>query len=110
MDSVGFCGQVCHTAMQPEFVAHQDGPHAHVACVRVPRRPRRDSFAKAKLAGTRQVLAVTFGTYRTADSVAAANLRPARDTCEQCHWPEQFHGDKVRRIASTPTTRRTPRR
>ena len=23
------------------------------------------------------------------------DLRPARDTCEQCHWPEKFHGDKV---------------
>jgi hypothetical protein len=27
-----------------------------------------------------------------------AQLLPARDTCEQCHSPEQFHGDKVRRI------------
>ena len=26
------------------------------------------------------------------------NLRPARDTCEQCHWPAKFHGDKVQRI------------
>ena len=25
------------------------------------------------------------------------NLRPARETCEQCHWPEKFHGDKVER-------------
>jgi hypothetical protein len=23
---------------------------------------------------------------------------PARDTCEQCHWPEELHGDKVRRV------------
>ena len=23
------------------------------------------------------------------------NLRPARETCEQCHWPQKFHGDKV---------------
>ena len=23
------------------------------------------------------------------------NLRPARETCEQCHWPEKFHGDKA---------------
>ena len=22
------------------------------------------------------------------------HLRPARETCEQCHWPEKFHGDK----------------
>jgi hypothetical protein len=23
-------------------------------------------------------------------------MRPARDTCENCHWPEKFHGDEVR--------------
>src|SRR5579871_517625 len=33
MDSTQFCGQVCHTVMQPEFVAHRDGPHSRVACV-----------------------------------------------------------------------------
>ena len=33
MDSPQFCGQVCHTAMKPEFVAYQDGPHSRVACV-----------------------------------------------------------------------------
>src|SRR6185503_15287021 len=28
----------------------------------------------------------------------ADKLLSARDTCERCHWPELFHGDKVRRI------------
>jgi hypothetical protein len=28
------------------------------------------------------------------------NLRPARDTCEQCHWPAKFHGDKVLNIVA----------
>src|SRR6185295_1535895 len=27
------------------------------------------------------------------------DMRPARDTCEQCHWPEQLNGDKIARIA-----------
>jgi hypothetical protein len=26
------------------------------------------------------------------------NLRPAREVCEQCHWPEKFHGDMIRRV------------
>jgi len=30
MDSPQFCGQVCHTVMEPEFVAYQDGPHSRV--------------------------------------------------------------------------------
>jgi hypothetical protein len=33
MDSPEFCGQVCHTVMQPEFAAYQDGPHSRVRCV-----------------------------------------------------------------------------
>jgi hypothetical protein len=24
------------------------------------------------------------------------NLRPARETCEQCHWPDKFHGSQER--------------
>ena len=33
MDSPQFCGQVCHTVMQPEFTAYQAGMHARVPCV-----------------------------------------------------------------------------
>jgi len=56
------------------------------------------SYARAKLAGTRRLLAVTFHTYPRPIVAAAAQLLPARDTCEQCHWPGQFHGDKIRRV------------
>ena len=35
MDSPQFCGQVCHTVMEPEFMAYQDGPHSRVRCGRV---------------------------------------------------------------------------
>jgi hypothetical protein len=97
MDSVQFCGQVCHTVMKPEFVAHDREPHARVACVACHVGPGASSFAKAKLAGTRRVLAVTFHTYARPIVASADQLVPARDTCEQCHWPEQFHGDRIRR-------------
>ena len=98
MDSVQFCGQACHTVMKPEFVAHEGGPHAHVKCVDCHVGPGASSFARAKLAGTRRVLAVTFHTYSRPIVPAAGQLVPARDTCEQCHWPEKFHGDKIRRV------------
>ena len=52
-------------------------------------------FVKSKLDGTRQVIAVMRGTYSRPIASPVHNLRPARDTCEQCHWPEKFHGDKV---------------
>src|SRR6266496_1049048 len=30
MDSVTFCGQTCHSVMQPEYTAYQNSPHSHV--------------------------------------------------------------------------------
>src|SRR5690349_6229759 len=33
MESNEFCGQTCHTTMQPEWKAHQAFPHAEVKCV-----------------------------------------------------------------------------
>jgi hypothetical protein len=96
MDSPQFCGQVCHTVMEPEFVAYRDGPHSRVRCVDCHIGPGASWFVKSKLDGTRQVLAVMRGTYSKPIASPVRDLRPARDTCEQCHWPEKFHGDKVR--------------
>jgi hypothetical protein len=98
MDSVEFCGQVCHTVMKPEATAHQDGPHARVTCVECHIGSGATWFAKSKISGARQLLAVSFKTYSQPIPSPVRNLRPARDTCEQCHWPAKFHGDKVRRI------------
>jgi len=98
MDSPQFCGQVCHTVMKPEFTAYQDGPHSRVTCAQCHIGPGASWFAKSKISGARQVLAVSFHTYSRPIPSPVQNLRPARDTCEQCHWPEKFHGDKVRRI------------
>jgi hypothetical protein len=99
MDSVQFCGQVCHTVMKPEFTAYQDGAHSRVACVDCHIGTGASWFAKSKISGARQVLAVTFHTYDRPIPSPVQNLRPARDTCEQCHWPEKFHGDKIVRVS-----------
>jgi hypothetical protein len=98
MDSVQFCGQVCHGVMKPEFTAYQDGPHSRVTCVQCHIGAGASWFARSKISGTRQVLAVTFHTYSRPIPSPVQNLRPARDTCEQCHWPEKFHGDKIVRV------------
>ena len=98
MDSVEFCGQACHRVMKPEFVAHQEGPHARVACVKCHIGPGAAGFAKAKMSGTRQLLAVARNSYTRPIPTPVRSLNPAPDTCEQCHWPEKYHGDKVRRI------------
>ena len=98
MDSPQFCGQVCHTVMKPEFSAYQDSAHSRVACVQCHIGPGASWFARSKVSGLRQVFAVSFRTYSRPIPSPVQNLRPARDTCERCHWPEKFHGDKIRRI------------
>jgi hypothetical protein len=98
MDSPAFCGQVCHTVMTPEFSAFQDSAHSRVTCVQCHIGAGASWFARSKVSGLRQVFAVSFHTYSRPIPSPVQNLRPARDTCEQCHWPEKFHGDKIRRI------------
>jgi hypothetical protein len=94
MDSTQFCGQTCHTVMTPEFTAYQSSPHAHVNCVECHIGPGAGWFARSKLSGVRQVFAVTFHTYSRPIHAPVKHLRPARETCEQCHWPQRFTGDK----------------
>jgi nitrate/TMAO reductase-like tetraheme cytochrome c subunit len=98
MDSVQFCGQVCHTVMKPEFTAYQDSAHSRVACVQCHIGPGATWFARSKLSGTRQLFAVSLRTYSRPIPSPVQELRPARDTCEQCHWPEKFHGDMIRKV------------
>ena len=98
MDSTAFCGTVCHEVMQPEHEAFKAGAHARVGCVQCHIGPGASWFVKSKLSGTRQVFAVMLNTHERPIPSPVQNLRPARETCEQCHWPEKFHGDKVKVI------------
>ena len=98
MDSVTFCGQTCHTVMQPEFTAYQNSPHSRVECVRCHIGPGAGWFVKSKLSGVGQVFAVTFNTYPRPIPTPVHNLRPARETCEACHWPQKYGEDRVRVI------------
>src|SRR5262245_31190030 len=98
MDSVQFCGLACHTVMKPEYTAYQDSVHSRVACVQCHIGSGAIGFARSKLSGTRQLLAVARNSYARPIPTPVHQLRPAREICEQCHWPEKRHGDKIRRI------------
>ena len=98
MDSSQFCGRVCHTTMEPEYVAYQVWPHARVACAECHVGPGAGALVQAKLAGTRQLYHVLTNQVPTPVPPPEQLIRPARDTCERCHWPEKFHGDKLRMI------------
>jgi len=95
MDTTTFCGEVCHSVMEPELTAYRHGPHARVACVECHIGEGADWYVKSKLSGLGQVIAVTLDTYERPILTPVRNLRPARETCEQCHWPEKFHSFKL---------------
>ena len=95
MDSAQFCGQTCHTVMEPEYAAYVDSPHSRVSCVECHIGPGAPWFVKAKISGVRQVFAVAFKTYSKPIPSPVHDLRPARDTCEHCHWPQKFTGDRL---------------
>jgi hypothetical protein len=95
MESTAFCGQACHSVMQPEFDAYQDSPHSRVKCVSCHIGPGANWFVKSKLSGTWQVVSVNLGLYPRPIPTPVHALRPARETCEQCHWPLKFVGDRL---------------
>ncbi len=94
-DSVEFCGEACHTVMHPEFTAYQNSPHARVACVDCHIGPGAEWFVRAKLSGAYQVYSVLFHKYSRPIPTPIHNLRPAQETCEQCHWPAKFWGEQL---------------
>jgi len=92
-ESVEFCGLVCHTVMEPEYTTYQTGTHARVACVECHIGSGAEWYVKSKLSGLYQVYSVAFDKYNRPIETPVHNLRPARDTCETCHWPEKFTGN-----------------
>ena len=94
-ESVSFCGQSCHV-MHPQFTAYQNSPHARVACVECHVGSGASSYLKSKVSGTRQVVKVVLNNYPRPIPTPVHNLRPAQETCEQCHWPKKFYGTQLK--------------
>jgi hypothetical protein len=94
MDSPQFCGQSCHV-MHPEYTAYKISAHSHVACVDCHIGAGAAAYFSAKVNGTKQLLEVTFDRYPTPIPSPVESLRPARYTCEGCHTPARFIGEKL---------------
>jgi hypothetical protein len=94
-DSTAFCGTVCHTVMAPQYTTHQHSAHASVECAACHVGEGAAWYIKSKLAGVRQVIAIARDSYPRPIPPAIKDLRPATDTCEQCHWPAKFYGDEL---------------
>ena len=95
-ESVKFCGTLCHKVMKPEYVAYQNSPHARVPCVECHVGSGADWYVRSKLSGLYQVYSVTMNLYPRPIPVPIKNLRPARETCEECHWPAKFYARQLR--------------
>jgi len=98
-ESVPFCGTLCHSVMEPEYAAYLASPHARVSCVDCHVGHGASWYVKAKISGVRQVLAVMTKSYPRPIPTPIENLRPARETCEECHWPAKFFGTQLMQIA-----------
>lgn len=95
METPEFCGTVCHTVMEPEYQAYSRSPHSRVACVECHIGPGASWAVRSKIDGLRQVWHTLRGTYERPIHAPVHELRPARETCEKCHWPDRFHGNRV---------------
>ncbi len=105
MDSPQFCGQSCHV-MHPEYTAYKIAPHSHVACIECHIGEGASAYFSAKVNGTKQLIEVSFHPlahlapkwipdYPTPIPSPVKSLRPARYTCEGCHTPARFIGEKL---------------
>ena len=93
-DSTGFCGQFCHSVMEPQYETYKNSPHSRVACVAC-HFEQGEWSAGTKLSGIKQIFAVVFNTYPRPIASPTTSLRPTRKSCKQCHLPEKFHGEKL---------------
>jgi hypothetical protein len=95
MDSSGFCGATCHT-MTPEYTAYKDSPHVNVPCVDCHVGSGARAHLESKWRGAGQLAAMLLNNYERPIPTPVQTLRPARETCEQCHWPQKFGGYRLR--------------
>jgi NapC/NirT cytochrome c family, N-terminal region len=100
METPQFCGATCHV-MRPEFMAYQNSPHSRVECVQCHVAPGAGGWVASKAAGVRQLVETTLNTYHRPIPTALETNRlvPARETCENCHWPQRFDGVRLRVIS-----------
>jgi hypothetical protein len=96
METAEFCGTTCHTAMEPEWKAYQVSAHARVACVDCHVGAGAEAFIETKLAGTRQLWHVLTNNVQKPVKAPVRTMRPARETCQTCHWGEKNHGDVMK--------------
>ncbi len=110
MDSSEFCGTACHSVMSPEWTTYQASPHARVACVECHVGEGVGALVNSKLNGAWQMVSAAFNLYERPIPTPVHQLRPTRETCEKCHWPNKFYGSRLQtRVSYENDEASTPR-
>lgn len=95
-NSSQFCGTTCHT-MPPEYSAYQRSPHARVKCVEC--HIGRDvvtTQVTRKAGDIRHIVLTITEDYEF--PIYSRAMRPARESCETCHFPQKFSDDSLRQV------------
>ena len=108
-NSPQFCGTTCHT-MPPEYTAYLTSPHARISCVECHIGRGFIATQITRKAGDLKHIFYTISkTYEF--PISADEMRPARESCEKCHFPEKFSNDSLKEIktfasdkANTPSS------
>lgn len=93
METNAFCGETCHTPMEPQYKAYEHSAHAQVDCVSCHIGPGAKAYLKTKVNGVKQMYHQILGDYDRPIKILNPNLRLAQETCQDCHWSEKYHGD-----------------
>jgi hypothetical protein len=86
-ESNEFCGQLCHTPMEPEFTSLPQSAHARLKCVDCHVAPGASGMVAAKLNGTRQLYELITNTYSRPIPSPRGRIPGPEVTCERCHDP-----------------------
>ena len=97
VESAEFCGTVCHP-MDSEFVRYENSAHAKVECAECHVGAGATYFLQSKLDGVRSLYFALTDSYERPIRSPVHNLRPARETCEECHTPNTYTDNIIKTI------------
>ena len=93
-NSNAFCTNMCHAVHPEEPKAHAASFHARVNCVECHMgRLSTLQLMAIKPTHINELWGMIVGYERP---ITTHSLRPARESCEACHWPEARHNDTMR--------------
>ena len=93
-NSNAFCTNMCHAVHPEEPKAHAASFHARVNCVECHMgRLSTLQLMAIKPTHINELWGMLAGYERP---TVTHSLRPARESCEACHWPEARHNDTLR--------------